>query len=134
MGDSGPQGFVPDDLDFAISRRFGPQPAADPSLGHFDEVRSVLTQGSDGDFRIVVYYSNVHATDELIPGMSMNRLTIPVPSEPVTLTLLDGGTARFEAYNTQVGAVSPVQTVENGTSITWTLTPDLWIVKVHLPG
>ena len=134
MGDSGPQGFVPEGLAFGISRPFGPQLAADPSLGQFDEVRSVLTQGSDGDFRVVVYYSNVHATDELIAGMSMNRLTIPVPAEPVTLTLLDGGTARFEAYNTQVGAASPVQTVEDGTSITWTLTPDLWIVKVHLPG
>jgi hypothetical protein len=131
LGDSGDQGFFPQDLAFSLTRPNGAQRSAEPSLGRADEVRSVVTQASNGDFRIIVYYSNVRATEELLPGMSMNQLTVPRPTEPITLTLLDGVSGRLAAYNTQVGSRGPVQSVDNGTSISWTLTADLWIVTVH---
>jgi len=132
MGDPGDHAFTPQDLGFSVVTADSALLSAEPSLGQFAEVRSVLSQGSDGDFRILVYYSNVRETDELFPGMAMNRLSVPRPSEPVTLTLVNGGHGRLEAYNTQLGAAAPVLTVEDGSAITWNLTADLWIVKVHL--
>jgi hypothetical protein len=131
MGDTGSQNFVPGAITYRITRQNPTRSGADPKFGPYDLIRSLPTQGSDGVFRIPVWYTNVHATDELFPGVGLNRQTSPAPTEQVTLTILTGSPVRIEAYNTGVSARSPVVVVNGSSSVRWVHTADLWIIKVY---
>jgi hypothetical protein len=132
MGDTGDQEFVPRELLYTVDRDAAPQPSAMAQYGAFCEVQSVLTQGSDGVFRIPVWYVNVRATQELLPGASLNSMVQPPPSEVLTLTLPWATPARLEAYNTQVSGAQPVVALVGSHRISWTHTADLWIIKVYM--
>jgi hypothetical protein len=131
MGDTGSQTFVTDAITYQITRQDPTRPGADARFGPYDLLRSVPTQGSDRVFRIPVWYTNVHATDELFPGIALNRMTSPAPTERVVLRVLTESPGRIEAYNTAVSAQTPVIAVTRSSAITWVQTADLWIIKVH---
>jgi hypothetical protein len=131
MGDTGDQRFVPEGLGFVVTRGGPLQASAQPDLGPYDEIYSVLTQGSDGVFRIPTWYVNVRSTQGWldVPGLSA-----PVSAqrqEPVTLTVTNRAVVRLEAFNVSLSGVTPIAVVTHGNAITWTHTVDLWIIKVH---
>jgi hypothetical protein len=131
MGDTGEQRFIPEGLAYAVSRSGPPRSSAQPELGPYDDIHTVLTQGSDGVFRIPVWYVNVRSTEGLLGAPGLSAPVSPGPQELVTLTLADRPAARLEAFNVGVSGVRPVAVVERANSIAWTHTADLWIIKVH---
>jgi len=134
MGDAGDQTFTPMALTYTIDRAGPPRASAVPSLGAFDAIDSVLTQASDGTFRIPVWYRNVRATKALFAGLPLNEMVTPPPTDQLRLTVPAPLPRRIEAYNTQVSAVDPIVAVDASSTISWTHTADLWVVKVYLGG
>jgi hypothetical protein len=131
MGDTGDQRFVPEALGFVVTRGWSQQPGAQPELGPYDDIHSVLTQGSDGVFRIPTWYVNVRSTQGWLDAPGLSAPVRAQPQEPVTLTVTDRAVIRLEAFNVSLSGVTPVAVVRRGDSVTWTHTADLWIIKVY---
>lgn len=130
MGDAGTQGFTPDGLAFRVERSGLPRPGAEATVAATDGIGFVLTQGSDRLHRIAVWYRNVRATQEWSPGMRLNAMVAPEPSELMTIRL-GSKASRIDAFNTQLSSRRPVESARHTDAISWTLTADLWIVTVR---
>ena len=130
MGDGGDQHFAPRPVDVDVVRTVVDRPSAQAELGAFDELHWVVTQGSDGVFRVPIWYVNVRATGELLPGMGMGAMAATPPTERVRLRVRGATPHRIEAYNVQVSATRPQASVTDSAEIEWLHTADVWIIRI----